>query len=46
MSNWTFQRGGNKVIADILSGSGEKLDGIYVTYAGADAVAVPDASAD
>lgn len=42
MSNWTFQRGGNKVIADILSGSGEKLDGIYVTYAGADAVAVPE----
>ena len=42
MSNWTFQRGGNKVIADILSGSGEKLDGIYVTYAGAEAEAAPE----
>ncbi len=42
MSKWTFQRGGNRVIADILSGSGEKLDGIYVTYAGADAEAAPE----
>ena len=40
--NYTFQRGGNKIIADILSGSGEKLDGIYVTYAGADAEAAPE----
>lgn len=39
---YTFQRGGNKIIADILSGSGEKLDGIYVTYAGADAEAAPE----
>ena len=42
MSDWTFQRGGNRVIADILSGSGEKLDGIYVTYAGADAETAPE----
>jgi hypothetical protein len=42
MSKWTLQRGGNRVIADILSGSGEKLDGIYVTYAGADAEAAPE----
>jgi len=42
MSHWTFQRGGNKVIADILSGSGEKLDGIYVTYNGADVEAAPE----
>jgi hypothetical protein len=40
--NYTFQKGGNKIIADILSGSGEKLDGIYVTYAGADAEAAPE----
>ena len=42
MSSWSFQLGGNKVIADILSGSGEKLDGIYVTYAGADWESVPE----
>ena len=42
MSKWTFQRGGNRVIADILSGSGEKLNGIYITYAGADAEAAPE----
>ena len=40
--NYNFQKGGCKVIADILSGSGEKLNGIYVTYAGADAVSVPE----
>ena len=39
---YEFQKGGAKVIADILSGSGEKLDGIYVTYAGADAESVPE----
>ena len=39
---YEFQKGGAKVIADILSGSGEKLDGIYVTYAGADAEAAPE----
>ena len=42
MSSWIFQKGGNKVIADILSGSGEKLDGIYVTYAGTDAEVAPE----
>ena len=39
---YEFQKGGAKVIADILSGSGEKLDGIYVTYAGSDAEAAPE----
>lgn len=42
MSKWTIQRGGNKVIADILGGSDEKLNGIYVTYAGADAESAPE----
>lgn len=42
MSDWTFQTGGNRVIADILSGSGEKLDGIYVTYAGSSVESAPD----
>ena len=37
-----LQKGGPKVIADILSGSGEKLDGIYVTYAGADVESAPE----
>jgi len=40
--NYQLQQGGPKVIADILSGSGEKLDGIYVTYAGANADSVPE----
>ena len=39
--NYDFQTGGCKVIADILSGSGEKLDGIYVTYAGTAWESVP-----
>ena len=39
--NYVFQQGGCKVIADILSGSGEKLDGIYVTYAGTAWESVP-----
>lgn len=42
MSKWTIQRGGNRVIADILSGSDEKLNGIYVTYAGADVESAPE----
>lgn len=31
--NYLLQKDGCNVIADILCGSGEKLDGIYVTYA-------------
>lgn len=40
--NYLFQKGGCKVIADILSGSGEKLDGIYVTYGPSDEKAAPE----
>lgn len=40
--NYRLQKDGCKVIADILSGSGEKLNGIYVTYGGSELKTAPE----